>query len=334
MSVATRTMRGVAKEHFPEKSRESACDLVVVGSGPAGLAAAVYAASEGLNVTVVERERQLGGQAGTSSRIMNYLGFPSGVTGGQFAKRAARQARSLGARIIPGEVTALGAESDLRYVQLADGTYVTCKVVLIATGLTWRRLDVPGALGTFGVFYGANPNEAKHWVGKEVAVVGGANSAGQAACNFAQAGVRTLVLARSPLRKSMSAYLERDLRKFDNVLVKEGAELASIQNVGARVHLTMTDESTIDVDAIFIFIGAEPRTSWLHVKMDERGYILTGIDLFDPETPRMALETSMSGVFAAGDVRHGSTKRVSAATGEGAAVIAEIHQYLSRTEAK
>jgi thioredoxin reductase (NADPH) len=312
------------------------CDVVIVGSGPAGLAAAVYAASEGLLVTVIERQRQLGGQAATSSRIMNYLGFPEGVSGDQLTKRAVRQARQFGVRILSGEVVAIGAENGTRFVQLADGTVISCTVVIVAAGVQWRVLDAPGATGTLNVFYGSNPHEAAKWLGKTVAVIGSANSAGQAIADFAKHGADVTVLARSPLAKNMSQYLVTEIGRMPNVTVKEGVETTKFVNVGAKVQLTLSSGEVLLVDGVFIFIGAEPKTTWLPVAKDSKGYVLTGADVAENSTygyhddrQPFAMETSMAGVFAIGDVRSGSTKRVAAASGEGAAAVAEVHSYLS-----
>lgn len=310
------------------------CDVVIVGSGPAGLAAAVYAASEGLQVTVIERARQLGGQAGTSSRIMNYLGFPEGVAGDQLTRRSVRQAKQFGVRIISAEVVAVGAENGTRFVQLADGTVVSCRVVIVAAGVQWRVLDTPGATGTLNVFYGSNPHEAAKWIGKRVAVVGGANSAGQAITDFAKRGAEVTVLARSPLAKTMSRYLATEIAKAPNVTVREGVEATKFVNDGAKVQVTLSTGDTLTVDGVFVFIGAQPKTSWLPVAKDAHGYVLTGAAVeptygYHDDRQPMAMETSMAGVFAIGDVRSGSVKRVAAAAGEGAAAVAEVHSYLS-----
>lgn len=311
------------------------CDVVIVGSGPAGLAAAVYAASEGLLVTVVERARQLGGQAATSSRIMNYLGFPEGVSGDQLTKRAVRQAKQFGVRIVSGEVVAIGAENGTRFVQLADGTVVSCVTVIVAAGVQWRVLDTPGATGTLNVFYGSNPHEAAKWVGKNIAVIGSANSAGQAISDFGKHGANVTVIARSPLAKSMSQYLVDEIGAMPNVTVREGVEASKFVNDGARVQVTLSSGDTLTLDGVFIFIGAEPKTTWLPVAKDARGYVLTGASVAEKATygyhddrQPLPMETSMSGVFAIGDVRSGSVKRVAAAAGEGAAAVAEVHEYL------
>lgn len=310
------------------------CDIVIIGSGPAGLAAAVYAASEGLRVTVIERQRSLGGQAATSSRIVNYIGFPKGISGEQLTKRAVAQAKSFGVTFISGEVVAIGADGGTRFVQLADGHVIACRTAIVAAGVQWRQLDTPGAAGTFGVFYGANPHEAAKWTGKTVVVVGGANSAGQATVNFAKLGVNVIVVARSPLTKSMSKYLCDDIRAAKNVTVREGVEATKFVNVGAQVEVTLSAGDAVTVDGVFVFIGAEPKTSWLPVAKDNHGFVLTGANIaatdrqhFGERQP-LAMETSLAGVFAIGDVRSGSIKRVAAAGGEGAAAVSEVHAYL------
>lgn len=313
----------------------SKCDLVIVGGGPAGIAAGIYAASEGLNVSLIEVARTLGGQAGTSSLIVNYLGFPDGISGKQLAARSTRQLKKLGANVIPGRVTAIGTDGVARYIQMDSGHIVSCKTTLIACGVQWRHLDVPGIAG-YGVFYGSNPSEVDQWSGKVVAIIGGANSAGQAAVHFAKHGAeQVIVLSRSPLEKSMFAYLIHELKARGNVEIVEGAEVDAVKRKNSKLTLsTFVASRYIEVDAVFIFIGAEPQTEWLDVVKDTRGFILTGQELkkvmpdgFEGRDP-LPMETSVQGIFAARDVRSGSLKRVSAATGEGAAAVAEIHQYL------
>lgn len=298
------------------------CDLVIVGGGPAGLAAGVFAASEGLHTTIVEANK-LGGQAGTSSRIVNYLGFPNGISGKDLTHRAHQQARKLGVTFLFGRVVAIGVNSEHRFIQFGDGRVLTCKTVLLTTGVTWRELTTPGIKTTFGVFYGMNPGETAQWVGKEVAIIGGANSAGQAASHFSKVARETYVIARSPLSKSMSYYLEQELKSGVPVTIMEGQEVTKFSNRMERVVLDLTG-GHIEVDAAFVFIGAEPKTDWVNAEKDPHGFILTGLG------GRMALESSIEGIFVAGDVRSGSTKRVSSAVGEAAGVVAEIHQYLEK----
>lgn len=314
------------------------CDVVIIGGGPAGLASAVYAASEGLRTTLVERG-QLGGQAAGSSRIVNYLGFPDGLSGGQLMARAELQARRAGATIFQAEVDGLGVEDGWRYLQFTTGQTITCRAVLIAMGVRWRRLTTPGSATTFGVFYGSNPDEVRRWKGKTVAIIGGANSAGQAASAFAKAGANVILLARSPLSYGMSLYLEREILKRPNVRVMEGVEVTQFSNQGRKVVLELAGEPLV-VDGCFVFIGAEPSTYWLPIQKD-KDFVVTGVDVttgpytygYKDRSP-LGLETSCAGVFCAGDVRKGSTKRVGAAVGEGAAAIAEIHQYLSLGEGR
>jgi len=299
------------------------CDLIIIGGGPAGLAASVYAATEGLRVVVVERS-SLGGQAGTSARIINFLGFPKGISGADLTQRAALQARRAGVEFLVDNVVALADDGQHKLVQFKSGVIRACRAVLLATGVQYRKLGIPG-VDCFGVFYGSNPHEAPSYLGKRVAIVGGANSAGQAASNFARYAREVLVLSRSPLVKSMSTYLVRELSQ-SNVTVREGVELSTVELKLAQQVLTLSDGSAELVDAVHIFIGAEPSTSWLHCGKDDKGFILTGHEL--PKAT-FSLETSLSGVFAAGDVRRSSIKRVGAAVGEGAAAIVQIHSYLA-----
>jgi thioredoxin reductase (NADPH) len=324
------------KNLFPE------CDLVIVGGGPAGLATAVYASSEGLKTTVIERE-EWGGQAAGSARIVNYLGFPDGLSGGKLMSRAVQQATKLGANLITGDVVAIGAEDENRFVQLKSGHVVSCHALLIACGVQWRKLDTPGINGTLNVFYGANPDEVESWRDKRVAIIGGANSAGQAAWNFAKHGAKVTMLVRNKVSDLMSTYLLNDLRSHRDIVIREGDQVSEFKNEGKRVRLSfkgfdpaLDPEDDLVVDGVFVFIGAVPHTEWASVVKDERGFILTGPDLLQVmpsgygDRQPFLHETSIPGVFAAGDVRHGSVKRVGAAVGEGAATIAEIHQFLEK----
>lgn len=306
------------------------CDLTVIGGGPSGLTAAVFAASEGLKVTIIEADRQTGGQASHSSRIVNYPGFPEGTTGRALTDKFAEQAVKLGARIVYGRVAHIGLEGSTKVVQFDDGRVLTCKSVLVTTGVSYRKLTASGS-DTFGVFYGLNPEMLPTWNGADVAVVGGANSAGQAIVALAGVARRVQVLARSPLAKSMSEYLVREIAELPNVEVIEGVEIASVTTGTSKVlDVELTNGERRENDAVFVFIGAAPRTEWLPVVKDTAGFVLTGRDLQDvsPTLQPAALETSIPGVFAAGDVRRGSVKRVVSASGEGAAAVAEIHQYL------
>lgn len=315
--------------HFVSRSEGVMdCDLIIIGGGPAGLAASVYASSEGLRTTVVERG-QLGGQAGTSSHIANYLGFPQGISGAVLAERAVKQARRFGVVFENDQVVGLAADGPRKLVQLASGRIASCRAVLVATGVQYRRLAVPG-VNCFGVFYGSNPREAQTWSGKRVVIVGGANSAGQAAIQLARYASSVVMLARSPLTKSMSQYLVNDIRANANIAVREGEELSAIQAEQATGQLlTLKSGGDLVADATFIFIGAEPKTDWLPVVKDDKGFVLTGPATASPGRYIQPLETSLAGVFCAGDVRHSDIKRVATAVGEGAAAIGQVHAYLA-----
>lgn len=309
------------------------CDLFIIGSGPAGLAAAIYAASEGLSTTVVERSPMLGGQAGTSSLIENLIGFPKGISGADLMKRSVKQAERFGVDIIHDTVVGVGCDQSCneRLVQLESGRLATCKTVLIACGVQYRRLNIPGSEGTFGVFYGANPSELPKWAGKRVAIIGGANSAGQAARGFAKAGADTTLFSRSPLDKAMSTYLREALAREGKVKVHEGElPLAFEQVKGTKVGLTTTSDAGGVYDGVFVFIGAEPRTQWFAGHKDDHGFILTGEAL--QRDYILPFETSFPGVFAAGDVRANRSKRVATALGEGAAAVSNVHQYLTELQ--
>jgi thioredoxin reductase (NADPH) len=322
-------------------------DVTVIGAGPAGLAAAVYGASEGLSTVVLEPEA-MGGQAGTSSLIRNYLGFPAGVSGGDLAVRAYTQARSFGAEYVYGSrVCGLRPEGPELVVTLTDGSEVRSRAVVVATGMAYRRLDVPAldALTGAGVFYGAAASEAKAMKDRHVFVVGGANSAGQAALHLARYAAQVTVLVRGrSLADSMSEYLIREIESAANITVRRGVVVTGGAGQGRLERLTLTDTGsgaaeTVAAGALFVLIGAEPRTQWLPgaVRRDRSGFVLTGTDLLqDGRVPEpwplrrqpMLLESSLPGVFAAGDVRHGSVKRVASAVGEGSIAIHLIHDYL------
>ncbi|MDP9208671.1 MAG: NAD(P)/FAD-dependent oxidoreductase [Actinomycetota bacterium] len=324
-------------------------DLVIVGAGPAGLAAAVYAASEGLDTLVVEPQ-VAGGQAGTSAMIRNYLGFPRGIGGGDLANRALEQAWLFGANLVLAQrATGLRADGPRRLVRLSEGSEVSAEAVVVASGVSWRRLGVPEleALVGAGVFYGAAGAEARAMEGQEVFVVGAGNSAGQAALHLAKHAASVTLLVRGPdLAKSMSEYLIQELEQAPNVAVRLRTQVVGGLG-GHRLEglvLRHRDTETIDevpAAALFVMIGGEPRTEWLAgVERDDRGYILTGHDLLGPggtpagwplQRPPLLLETSIPGVFAAGDVRHRSVKRVASAVGEGAVAVQLVHQYLGRT---
>ena len=324
-------------------------DFVIVGGGPAGLAAAVYGASEGLKTLLVERSAP-GGQAGMSSRIENYLGFPSGLTGADLARRAFAQARRFGAEILsPQEAVGLRVDGPYRFVKLRDGSEISCHALLIASGLSWRKLDIPGIerLQEAGVYYGAAMTEAQLCAGEDVFVVGGANSAGQAAVYFAQFARSVTILVRADsLQKGMSQYLIDQIAKIENIQVETLSEVVEVHGEDHLESVTILNSETgetrtVPTAALFIFIGAVPCTAWLRGKlpMDERGYLLTGSLLpRDGNGPRgwkedrdpFIFESIIPGVFAAGDTRHSSIKRVASAVGEGSITVQMVHQYLSK----
>jgi thioredoxin reductase (NADPH) len=318
-------------------------DLVIVGGGPAGLAAAVYGASEGLRTVMVEREAP-GGQAGQSSRIENYLGFPTGLSGSDLARRATDQARRLGAELLTvQEAVSLRVEGSGRFLELTGGTVLSANTVLVASGVSYRQLDAPGfaELTGTGVYYGAALTEAKACAQQHVFVIGGANSAGQAAVYFAgYAGRVTMLVRADSLAKSMSHYLIEQLAALPNVEVRTRSEaVGALGHDGHLQALTVKGpdgaETAEDADACFVFIGAAPRTDWLDgvVARDERGFILAGPEVREhgwplPREP-YALETSVPGVFVGGDVRSRSIKRVASAVGEGSMAVSLIHEYLA-----
>ena len=322
-------------------------DVVIVGGGPAGLGAAVYAASEGLRTVLVER-RATGGQAGQSSRIENYLGFPDGISGTQLTNRAHRQAQRFGAEILTTrDVVGLDVRPASRAVRFDDGGEVVAHAVLLATGISYRKLDVPGAdeFTGRGVFYGSASTEASACMGDEVFIVGGANSAGQAAVFFARHARRVTLLVRaSNLEASMSHYLIRQIAELPNIDVRLDCEVVAVEGDEHLEALTVRNctsgsDETMKAGHLFVFIGAAPRTEWLDgvVARDSRGFVLTGPDLLvDGRRPPgwrldrdpYFLEASSPGVFAAGDVRANSVKRVASAVGEGAMAIQLIHSYL------
>jgi thioredoxin reductase (NADPH) len=326
-------------------------DLVIVGAGPAGLAAAVYAASEGLDTLIVEDEA-VGGQAGTSALIRNYLGFPSGIGGAELASRAAEQAWLFGATFLfMRRVTGLRREGSRILVNLSCGQNVTAKSVIIATGASYRRLGVPSleALSGSGVFYGAAVSEAQAMWGQEVYVVGAGNSAGQAALHLAKYASRVTLLARGDsLETSMSRYLIKEIEAAQNVAVRPGTRVVDGGGRGRLENLVLEDSTsglteTVTAAGLFVLIGAEPHTDWLpeEIARDEQGYIVTGRDFSQYGPPHrgwhverfpLPLETSMPGVFAAGDVRHGAVKRVASAVGEGSIAIQTIHEYLTLSD--
>jgi len=323
--------------------------VAVVGAGPAGLSAAVYAASEGLTTLLLEREA-IGGQAGSSSLIRNYLGFPRGISGAGLATRAFEQAWSFGA--IPsmaGPVTGLEPTADGFTLRIAGGRVSHARSVLITTGVSYRRLDAPGldALLGAGVFYGATASESSAFAGEHVFIAGGANSAGQAAVNLARHAQQvTIVVRGDSLAARMSQYLIDEITATPNIDVRTTTQIAAAEGTGKLERLTLTDTrtgstQTVPAAALVILIGAVPHTGWLppEISRDEHGFILTGSDLPQegsgagrwtlPRSP-FPLETSMPGVFAAGDVRHGSIKRVASAVGEGSIATTQMYQYLQK----
>jgi thioredoxin reductase (NADPH) len=322
-------------------------DMIIIGGGPAGLGAAVYGASEGLKTVMIEREAT-GGQAGTSSRIENYLGFPKGLSGSDLATRAVAQARRLGAEILTArEVVGVRVEDPYRYVTLKDGTELGCRALVIATGVTTRKLDAPGVeeLTGAGIYYGAALTEAAFYRGEHICVVGGANSAGQGAMFFSRYASKVTMLVRSSsLSKSMSHYLIEQIAATDNieVLTRHSVVEAHGQNrleALSIMNLETSETRRIETQALFLFIGAVPHSECVAdiVERNAAGFILTGPDLFiDGRRPKgwklqrdpFLLETSVPGIFAAGDVRQGATRRVAAAVGEGANVVSQVHQYL------
>jgi thioredoxin reductase (NADPH) len=322
-------------------------DLAIVGGGPAGLAAAVYGASEGLRTVMIEMEAP-GGQAGMSSRIENYLGFPSGLSGGELARRGVDQAKRFGVEILsPQQATGVRVEGPSRTVKLADGSELGCKVLLIATGVSYRKLDVPGAerLQGRGVYYGSAMTEAISCKDEDVYVIGGANSAGQAAMYFSKYARRVVMLVRgASLSATMSQYLIDQIKQTPNIQVETRARVVELHGderlEAIFIHCGDSDETErVPANSVFVFIGAEPNTDWLAgvVERDERGFILTGAALLrDGKRPRgwtldrdpFLLETSVPGIFAAGDIRHGSVKRVASGVGEGSIAVQFIHQYL------
>ena len=318
-------------------------DVAIVGAGPAGLAAAVYASSEGLKTAVVEREA-IGGQAGTSSLIRNYLGFPRGISGAELAQRAYEQAWSFGTEVVYGvAATGLRRDGQLRELELSDGSRLRSRAVVLATGVSYRRIDNP-ELDRFhgaGVFYGAAVSQASVITGQDVTVVGGGNSAGQAA-SFLAAHARqvTLLVRGGSLADSMSDYLIRTLRQTPNIDIRYHAQIVGASGEHRLQRLQIRDTSTGAPDqlaaaAVFVMIGAEPPTDWLpaDIQRDPWGYLTTGEDTGHTTrsaTPPSRFETSVPGVYAVGDVRHGATKRVASGVGEGSVVIGSVHRYLAK----
>jgi thioredoxin reductase (NADPH) len=328
-------------------------DLIIVGGGPAGLAAAVYGASEGLRTVMIEREAP-GGQAGTSSRIENYLGFPSGLSGGDLTRRAVTQARRFGVEILaPQAVTKVRVEDPYRIITLSDGSEISCHALILGLGVSWRRLDVPGLeqLTGAGVYYGAAQTEALTCQGEEVYIIGGANSAGQAAMYFSKYASKVTMLVRGDsLTKSMSQYLIEQIAETPNIVVQTHSSVVEAKGETSLEAIAIQNAVTGEIEivpatSLFIFIGAMPRTEWLDgvVERDDRGFIVTGTDLkrageaglhhrpkgWKLDRDPYLLETNVPGIFAVGDVRHGSVKRVASGVGEGSICVQFVHQYLA-----
>ena len=333
---------------IPRTSRSTFYDMTVVGAGPAGLAAAVYGASEGLRVGVFEAEAP-GGQAGTSSRIENYLGFPSGLSGADLSRRALDQAARFGAEIVvTTEVTGIDSDGEYRVIRTADGPPVSSHAAILATGVSYRRLDVPGfaALEGRGIYYGAALSEALACGGQDVAIVGAGNSAGQAALLLAGHARQVTILCRGPsLAASMSRYLVDRIEGSANIDVRARTVVTAVHGDDHVSGVDVENRDTggheaLPLSALFVFIGAAPRTAWTGdlIAKDDRGFIVTGTAVaangtaraWPLDRPPFLTETSLPGVFAVGDVRHGSVKRVASGVGDGAITVQFIHRYLEQ----
>ncbi|WP_103668845.1 FAD-dependent oxidoreductase [Pseudanabaena sp. BC1403] len=319
-------------------------DLAIIGGGPAGLAAAVYGASEGLRTVMIEKEAP-GGQAGTSSRIENYLGFPVGLSGSDLARRGVTQAKRFGVEILtPLEATGIRIENNYRIITLSNGSEISCHALILAMGVAWRRLDVKG-IDQFtgsGVYYGAAQTEAAACQNEEVYIVGGANSAGQAAMYFSKYASKVRMLVRGEsLTKSMSQYLIDQIAGTPNIEVLPFHSVVEVKGSDKLEEIVVKDSQTGEVktlaaSSLFIFIGATPSTEWLGdlIQQDDRGFVKTGLDIEKPtpwqlQRDRFLLETNVSGIFAVGDVRHGSVKRVASGVGEGSICVQFVHQHLA-----
>ena len=320
-------------------------DLIVIGAGPAGLAAGVYGASEGLRTLIIEPLAP-GGQAGSSSRIENYLGFPSGITGADLGRRAHAQASRFGAEFITQRATGMRIDGQYRFVQLADGREISSHCVLLAPGVQYRKLDIPGAdrLAGCGIYYGAALVEARACQGEEVYIVGGANSAGQAALHFAKYATKVTMLVRGDgLSLTMSKYLIDEISRTSNIAIEARTQVLEAFGNERLESLRLrgpAGDSQVPATSLFVFIGAVPVTAWLPacILRNDKGFILSGSDLRkDGKLPEvwhetrepLLLETSVPGVFVAGDVREGSIKRVASAVGEGSIAVQFVHQYLA-----
>jgi thioredoxin reductase (NADPH) len=322
-------------------------DLIIVGGGPAGLSAAVYAASEGLRTILVEKDAP-GGQAALSARIENYLGFPSGISGSELSRRAVLQAQQFGVEILaPQTVTGVGSRGNYRFARLASGAEIGGRAILLATGVKWRELDVPGLerfIGA-GVYYGSTVSEAQACRDEDVYILGGANSAGQSALYFAKYARQVTLLVRGESLANMSHYLHEQIEATPNIAVQTNARITGAQGGEHLEAIRVLDKATgveqrRPTSSLFVFIGAEPVTAWIgdQILRDDQGYILSGVDLIQNGTQPQAwplkrkpmmFETSLPGVFVIGDVRHGSVERVASAVGQGAVAVNQIHQYLN-----
>jgi len=331
------------------RSDKSFFDLVIVGGGPAGLAAGVYGASEGLKTVIVEREAP-GGQAGLSSRIENYLGFPSGLSGNDLARRAVAQAKRFGVEILaPQEVVKVRTEGPYRIITLGDGCELSCHAMVIASGVQWRKLNVPGMerLQGVGVYYGAGSTEAISCRDEEVFIVGGANSAGQAAIHFARYARSVVMLVRGTgLGATMSQYLIDEIAQTPNIRVECGTQVVEVHGEDRLEAISISCARSGSIErvparSLYVFIGAAPRTDWIDgfIQRDQNGFVLTGADLLRQgkrpdgwtlDRDPFLLETSVPGVFAVGDVRHGSIKRVASGVGEGSIAIQFVHAHLAK----
>jgi thioredoxin reductase (NADPH) len=341
--VQPSTMELAARIGLRTQAREEFYDVIVVGAGPAGLAAGVYGASEGLRTLVVEPDA-VGGQAGSSSKIENYLGFPQGLTGDELAKRAFLQANRLGAEFLTQRVTRIRSENGYHIVRMTDDRELTCHVCLIATGVSYCKLDVPGAelFAGAGVYYGAARTEAMSTANEEVYLIGGANSAGQAAMHFSRYASRVHMLVRGDsLTRSMSKYLIDQIEATPNIVVETRTEVVSMSGNSRLECLSLKTPrgpESRPANSLFIFIGAAPMTGWLpsDIALDEKGFILAGPDLktrapaaWKLDREPYLLETSVPGIFVAGDVRFNSVKRCASAVGEGSIAVQFMHQYLA-----
>jgi thioredoxin reductase (NADPH) len=316
-------------------------DLAIVGAGPAGLTAGIYGASEGLSTVVIDSQG-FGGQAGSSSRIENYPGFPDGISGHDLTQREVRQAQRLGAELITlNGVDKIEQAGEDKLVHLSDGSSIHAKAVVVASGLQPRPLKIDGAdrLADAGIYYGAGSEEVTNASGKHVIIVGGANSAGQAAVNFADHGATVDILVRgSSIDKDMSAYLIDQIKQRGQIRVHPNTEVMQVEG-DARLHQVQVrnnssgGSATMPADSMLVFIGSAPNTEWCDIAHDAQGYILSGPDLGDrwtlPGPPPFENETSMPGVFTAGDVQHGEVHRVATAVGSGAGTVSQVHRYLA-----